>query len=161
GNGWPAGDRRPHPAHAPGLPLPAGSPGRTGECPRVLVWHLGLGAVGLAPADLHADRAGAAVPAGGGERARVDAAAGRDRPAGGAAVLRGSPLAGAATGPAVAVQRLRRALVRRDLPAAVRLARGLRDPAPSRPGGGGATAAPAGARQPVPAAARGPSRDHA
>ena len=78
------------------------------------------------------------------QRARVGAAAAGHRPAGGAAVLRRAPVAGAAAGPAVAVQRVRRALVRRDLPAAVRLARGLRDPAHVPAGRLGAAAAAAG-----------------
>src|SRR5439155_17462078 len=89
------------------------------------------------------------------------AAAAGDRPAGGAAVLRRPPRPGAAAGPAVAVQRLRVAVVRRHLPAAVRLARAVRDPAHVPPGRLGAAAAAPGACQPVPPAARGPSRDPA
>src|SRR6266566_5978170 len=151
--GWPPGDRGAHPARAAGAPPRAGSPRGAGGYPGVFVWHLGLGAVGLAPADLHADRAGAPVPARAGQRARVGAAAAGDRPAGGAAVLRRSPVAGAPAGPAVAVQRLRVALVRRDLPAAVRLARGVRDPSHVPAGRLGAAAAAAGTGQPGPAAA--------
>ena len=45
---------------------------------------VGWAALGLASADLHADRAGAALPAGRGQRARLGAAAAGHRPGGGA-----------------------------------------------------------------------------
>ena len=99
----------------------------------------GLAALGLAPADLDAHRADPAVPAGRGQRAGVAAAAAGHRPGGGAAVLRLASRAGPVAGPAVPVQRVRGALVRGHLPAAVPLAgrlRGARAPSgwPARPG---------------------------
>ena len=71
--------------------------------------------------DQHAHRAAAAVPARARQRARLVPAAARAQPGRGAGVLRRAPDAGAAAGPAVAVRRLRLAVVRGDLPAAVRL----------------------------------------
>ena len=81
-----------------------------------------LAALGVAAAHLHADRADPAVPA----RARLDprfgAAAAGDRPRRGAAVLHLASRSRALAEPPRAVQRVRRALVRGDLPAALRLA---------------------------------------
>ncbi len=109
--------------------------------------------MGVAPAHLDAHRADPAVPAGGRERPRVTAAAGRDQPGGGVAVLRRAPEPGPHPGAALAVQRVRRALVRRDLPAAVPVPGRLRAAADAAPGRFRAPAAAAGA------APRGPAAD--
>ena len=83
------------------------------------------------------------------------------RPRRRAAVLRVAPGARAVAEPPRAVQRLRRALVRRHLPAAVRLAGGVRG-APDVPAGRlGPDPAAAGAAPPDPAAAIGRVPDHA
>ncbi len=109
----------------------------------------------MAPAHLDAHRADPAVPAGTRQRAGLGAAAAGHQPAGGAAVLRRAPGAGPLAGQVLAVQRVRRALVRGHLPAAVPLpgrVRGAADvPAVRRRP---AAAAP-GPAQPVPAAAGG------
>ena len=103
--------------------------------------RLAPAAARLAAADQHAHRAAAAVPA----RPRVGA--GRLPAAAPLNPLRVQPVphrppdARPAARPAVAVRRVRLALVRRDLPAAVRLPRRL--PGPAHP------AAPAGAAQPA------------
>ena len=128
----PASGARPDEGATAGAPTPpAGN--------RQLVRPGRLGALGLASADLDAHRTGAAVPAGRGQRPRFAAAAAGHRPGGGAAVLRLASGAGALASPAIPVQRVRGALVRRDLPAAVRLPGRLRGAAqcpagPARPG---------------------------
>ena len=109
--------------------------------------------MGVAPAHLDADRADPAVLAGARQRARVGAAAAGHQPAGRAAVLRRSPVARALAGQVLPVQCLRRALVRSHLPAAVPLARRVRDPAYVPPGRLRPPAAAPGAAEPVPAAA--------
>ncbi len=111
-----------------------------------------LAALGLAAADVHAHRADPAVPAGAGERARVGTAAGGHRPGGRHPVLRSASRAGAVPEPTVAVQRFRGALVRRHLPAAVRVPRRLRAAARVPVGSLGPAAAAAGAAEPGPAA---------
>ena len=105
----------------------------------------GLAAVGLAAPDVDADRAGAAVPARGREHTGIAAAAGGDQPGGGGAVLHLAPAAGQHPGPPFPVQRVRRAVVRRDLPAAVRVAAGVRAAPDAAPGGVRAAAAAEGA----------------
>ncbi len=120
-----------------------------------------LAALGLAAADLDADRADPAVPAGRRQRARIGAAAGGHRPGGGHPVLHRPPGAGPDPEPAVAVQRVRRALVRGHLPAAVPVPGGLRA-APDLPAGRvGPAAAAAGAAAPGPAADVGQLPDRA
>src|SRR5271165_1996367 len=81
-----------------------------------------LAPLGLAAAHLHAYRARAALPARARLHTGVRAAAGGLRPGRGPAVLRVARRARALAGPPRAVQRVRRALVRGDLPAAVHLA---------------------------------------
>ncbi len=114
-----------------------------------------LAALGLAAADLDAHRAGAAVPARAGQHSRLGAAAGGHRPGGGQPVLHGASRAGPGAGQVLAVQRVRSALVRGDLPAAVRLAGRLRAAPDVPPGRVGPAAAAAGAAQHLPAAAVG------
>ena len=113
----------------------------------------GLAALGLAPADLHAHGAHPAVPARARQRAGVGAAAAGRRPAGVQQYYLASG-ARAVAEPARAVQRVRRALVRGDLPAAVPLVAAAwcraRPAGPVRP-----RAAAARAAQPGPAAALG------
>ena len=115
----------------------------------------GLAAVGLADPHVDAHRAGAAVPAGGREHTGVAAAAGGDQPRRGVAVLRLAPAAGQHPGPPFAVQRVRRAVVRRDLPAAVRVAAGVRAAPDAAAGGVRAAAAAEGAAPPGQAPVRG------
>ena len=120
-----------------------------------------LAEVGVAAAHLDADRADPAVPAGPGQRARVDpAAAGQQRPRR-PAVLHVAPGPGALAEPPRAVQRLRRALVRRHLPAAVRLARRLRGAAYLPAGRLGADPSAAGPAPPDQAAQVRRVRHHA
>src|SRR6185437_11996722 len=97
-----------------------------GHRPGEPVRRPGLAALGVAAADLDAYRPDPAVPAGGSQRARVAAAAAGHRPGRRPAVLHLASGPGPVAGPAVPVQRVRRSLVRRDLPAAVSLAGGLR-----------------------------------
>src|SRR5215471_657806 len=113
-----------------------------------------MGQVVLAPAHLDAHRADPAFPARTGQRAGVGAAAAGHRPTGGTAVLRRAPCAGPLAGQVLAVQRVRCALVRGDLPAAVPLPRRVRGPADVPAGLRGAPAAATGPAEPVPAAAR-------
>ena len=107
--------------------------------------------VASAHRDAHGDRA--AVPARAGRRPRLAAPAALPVADPGVAVLRRPPDARAGPRPAVPVRRLQLAVVRRDLPAAVRLADRLRAAAGAR-----ARPRPAGraaARAPPPAAAAG------
>ena len=106
----------------------------------------------LAAAHLDADRADPALPAGPGQRARVDAAAAGQQPVRRPAVLRVASGPRALAEPLRALQRLRRALVRRHLPAAVRLPRRLRGAAHLPAGRLGADAAAAGPAPPGQAA---------
>ncbi len=119
-----------------------------------------VGPLGLAPAHLDAHRAGAAVPAGRGQRAGVAPAAAGNRPGRRAAVLHLAPGAGALAGPAVAVQRVRGALVRGDLPAAVPVPGGLRDTPRRQAGPLGPDPAAARPAEPGPAAPVRPAREH-
>src|SRR5690349_24780354 len=112
--------------------------------------------VALASGHLDADRPDSAFPAGAGQRARVGAAAAGHQPAGRAAVLRRAPGAGAVAGPVLAVQCLRRALVRGHLPAAFPVPRRVRDPADVPPGRRRAAATAPGPAEPVPAATGAP-----
>ena len=114
-----------------------------------------LGALGLAPAHEHADGARPAVPARGRRGPRVGPAAARHRPGPGQRVPRRPPHGRAVARPARLLRRLRLAVVRGDLPAAVRLARRLRPPAPRQHCAGDARAAAARPAQPR-AAARAP-----
>src|SRR5215472_17854413 len=98
----------------------------------------------MAAAHLDADRAGAAVPPRARFGARVGAATAGRGPGRGAAVLRLPSGARAVAGPLRAVQRVRRAVVRGDLPAAVHLPRRMR----------GAAHVPAAGCRPDAAAAR-------
>src|SRR5215472_11307854 len=104
----------------------------------------GLAAVGMAAAHLDADRTGAAFPARARVGARVGAAAAGLGPGRGAAVLRLSSGARAVAEPLRAVQRVRRALVRGGLPAAVHLPHRMR----------GAAHVPAAGQRPDAAATR-------
>ncbi len=119
-----------------------------------------LAAVGLAAAHLDAHRADPAVPARPGQRARVGAAAGGHRPGRRSPSTTRAPGAGADPDQAVAVQRLRRALVRGHLPAAVPLPGRLRAAAHVPAGRLGPAAAAARAAQPGPAAAGGHGYSH-
>src|SRR4029079_17116328 len=100
----------------------------------------------VAAAPVDADRADPALPPGPGQRAGIDAAAAGRQPGRRPAVLHVASGPRALAGPPRALQRLRRALVRRHLPAAVRLPRRLRGAAylpAGRLGADGAAAGPA------------------
>src|SRR5947209_3121088 len=79
----------------------------------------------MASADEHAHRAAAARPARGGGHSGDTAPATRPQPGEGRGVLLRAPAPRTVAGQVLAVRRLCRALVRRDLPAAVRFARRL------------------------------------
>src|SRR6185503_13746078 len=83
----------------------------------------------LAAADLDADRDRAAVPARAGRGARIAAAAAAAEPGQGAGLSGRPRRLGAVAGPARCLRRVRLVLVHRGLPAAVRLADRLPDPA--------------------------------
>ena len=129
---------------------PPEAPGRPG---------LDRAAQRLARAHVDAHRAGAAVPARPRRAARRAAAAALAEPAPRRPVLRRPPLARPAARPARLLRRLRRALVRRRLPAADDLAGRLRAAARARTRAGAAGRAGGGAAQPRAAAA--PRRRHA
>ena len=114
-----------------------------------------LGALGVAAAHLHADRAHPALPARARLDPRLDPAAAGQRPGVGDAVLHVAPGARAVAEPPRAVQRVRRALVRGDLHPALRLAGRVRRAADVQAGRLGADAAAAGAEEPGAAAAVG------
>ena len=109
--------------------------------------------MGVAVTDVDAHGAGVVAPTSGGERAGFGIPAGGGQPGRGGAVLQGAPVSGSGAERARVLQRVRRALVRGGLPAAVRPAGELRA-APVRPAGAfGAGAAAAGAAEHLPAAA--------
>ena len=136
----------------PGLPSP-------GERQRRGLGTVGdrgrLGALGVAAAHLHADRAHPALPARARLGARLHPAAGGRRPGVGDAVLHVAPGPRAVAEPPRAVQRVRRALVRGDLHPALRLAGRVRRAADVQAGRLGQDAAAAGAEEPGAAAAVG------
>ena len=111
-----------------------------------------LAALDLASAHLDADRADPAVPAGHRQRAGIGAAAGGHRPLGGQPVLHLASGAGPDPEQAVAVQRVRGALVRGHLPAAVPVAGRLRAAPDLQAGRLGPAAAAPRAPAPEPAA---------
>ena len=157
-------DRRLHPgAVADGHPDPRPrsarpTPATRDRGPRRLAGAGRGAAQRLARAHLDAHRAGAAVPARAGRAARGAAAAALAQPAPGRRVPRRPPAARPAAGPAGPLRRVRRALVRRDLPAADGVAGRLRAAAHRRGRHGAARAAGGHPAQPGPAAA--PRRRH-